>query len=272
MVSKAWKIIPRPLLETVLNDHVLRHRVPQPLILHGPRGVGKTTLILERLLGSWNKGPHVTGYVDLAESITDLHPRHGQSFPWASWSNCQPPSLPNLRTQLEQCLESMAQKGVKLGNISSQQIFATLSKWHGLNTALRQILQPGIKNSNRTLTGKLTDSVLWGRALFALSVRLNAEEMDDKKMSVEEASYYKEGLVALKLAKEVIRVQQGWRANAIKDLNQTGGFSRTLAKSASDWPCLLLELLSAAAEIDYFQLLFLPSFYGFWISRHFYIP
>lgn len=50
MVNKAWRIIPRPLLETVLNNHAQHHRVPQPLILHGPRGVGKTTLILERNL------------------------------------------------------------------------------------------------------------------------------------------------------------------------------------------------------------------------------
>lgn len=48
MVNKAWKIIPRPVLETVLHNHAQRHRVPQPLIVHGPRGVGKTTLVLER--------------------------------------------------------------------------------------------------------------------------------------------------------------------------------------------------------------------------------
>lgn len=50
MLNKAWRIIPRPLLETVLNNHVQHHRVPQPLILHGPRGVGKTTLIVDRKL------------------------------------------------------------------------------------------------------------------------------------------------------------------------------------------------------------------------------
>lgn len=150
----------------------------------------------------------------------------------------------------------MAEKGVKVGNISSQQIFNTLGKWHGLNTALKQMLlqQPSVNSSsNRALTRKVSDSVLWGRALSALSVRLNAEEKVDKNVSVEEASFYREGLVALKLAKEVIRVQHGWRANAVKDLNQSGGYSRTLANSATDWPCLLLELLSAAAEIDYFQ-------------------
>ncbi|TQE14202.1 hypothetical protein C1H46_000121 [Malus baccata] len=71
MVNKPWKIILRPLLETVLNNHAQHHRVPQPLILHSLRGVGKTTLILERLLGEWNKGHHLTGYVDFTESIKD---------------------------------------------------------------------------------------------------------------------------------------------------------------------------------------------------------
>lgn len=136
MVHKMWKIIPRPLMEMVLNNHAQHHCVPQPLILHGPRGIGKTTLILERLLGEWNKGVHVTGYVDLAQSIKDHHPQHNNSFPWYSWSNCDPPNLVTLQNQLEQCLESMAEKGVKLGTITSQQIFTAMKKWHGLNTAL----------------------------------------------------------------------------------------------------------------------------------------
>ncbi|CAK9172838.1 unnamed protein product [Ilex paraguariensis] len=262
MVTKAWKIIPRPLLETILNNHVQHHRVPQPLILHGPRGVGKTTLILERLLENWNKGPHITGYVDFAQSIEGYHPIHGQSFPWGSWFNCPPPALPNLRTQLEETLESMTHKAIKLGTISSHQIFTTLSKWHHLNTALKRIIQSTNSNSSsKALSDKVSSSNLWDQAVFALSARVNAQEIErllglgekGKSVGMDEASYYKEAFVALKLAKEVIRVQQGWRANAIKELNRKGGFSRSLATSATDWPSLLLELLSAAAEIDYFQ-------------------
>ncbi|KAF5948489.1 hypothetical protein HYC85_014446 [Camellia sinensis] len=264
MVNKAWRIIPRPLLETILNNHAQHHRVPQPLILHGPRGVGKTTLILDRLLDKWNTGPHITGYVDFAQSIEDHHPHHGNSFPWTSWSNCPPPALPTLRTQLEHCLESMAQKAVQLGTISSHQIFTTLNKWHGLNTALRRVLQSNAlsrSTSKTAVSEKASSSVLWSRAVFALSARSNVKEIDGvlglsdkgKSVSVEEASYFREAIVALKLAKEVIRIQQGWRANAVKDLNRVGGFSRSLANSATDWPCLLLELLSSAAETDYFQ-------------------
>lgn len=264
MVNKSWKIIPRPLLETILNNHAQHHRVPQPLILHGPRGVGKTTLFLERLLKDWNKGPHITGYVDFAQSIKDHHPQHNNSYPWASWSSCDPPTLSNCKTQLETCLESMTQKGIQLGAITSSQIFSTLNKWHRLDTVLRRILLQN--NSNialklRNAISKVSSSVLWDRAVFALSARSNAKEIDEilgleekgKSLSVEEASYFREAFVALRLAKEVITMQQGWRASAIAHLNRTGGFSRSLANSCTDWPCLLLELLSKAAEIDYFQ-------------------
>ncbi|KAL4620024.1 hypothetical protein ACB092_06G124300 [Castanea dentata] len=261
MVNKAWRIIPRPLLETVLNNHAQHHRVPQPLILHGPRGVGKTTLILERLLGEWNKGPHLTGYIDFAESIEDHHPQFNKSFPWASWSNCPPPTLSSCRTKLEHTLESMVEKGVKLGTISSHQIFTTLSKWHGLNTALRRVIQSNNAASKSAVVDKASPAVLWDRAVFALSARCNAQEIDGvlglsekgKGLSKEEASYFREAFLALRLAKEVITVQHGWRANAIAHLNRTGGFSRSLAHSCTDWPCLLLELLSQAAEIDHFQ-------------------
>ncbi|XP_021633745.1 uncharacterized protein LOC110630521 [Manihot esculenta] len=41
MATKTWKIIPRPLLETILNNHAQHHRVPQPLILHGPAAPAK---------------------------------------------------------------------------------------------------------------------------------------------------------------------------------------------------------------------------------------
>lgn len=264
MVNKSWKIIPRPLLETILNNHAQHHRVPQPLILHGPRGVGKTTLFLERLLKDWNKGPHITGYVDFAQSIKDHHPQHNNSYPWASWSSCDPPTLSNCKTQLETCLESMTQKGIQLGAITSSQIFSTLNKWHGLDTVLRRILLQNNSNialKSRNAISKVSSSVLWDRAVFALSARSNAKEIDEilgleekgKSLSVEEASYFREAFVALRLAKEVITMQQGWRASAIAHLNRTGGFSRSLANSCTDWPCLLLELLSKAAEIDYFQ-------------------
>ncbi|CAN0914364.1 hypothetical protein LINGRAHAP2_LOCUS28526 [Linum grandiflorum] len=266
MVHKPWKIIPRPLLETILNNHAQHHRVPQPLILHGPRGVGKTTLILDRLLNDWNKAPHVTGYVDFAESVKEHHPKHGNSFPWSSWSTCDPPKLADCAAQLENCLESMAHKAIQLGSISSTQIFSTVAKWHRPDTSLRRIiLQNSVgsgSKSRNAVSEKVSGSVLWDRAVCALTARSNAKEIDKalslgekggRKLSVDEAAYYREAMVALRLAKEVVKALQRSRGNAIADLNRKGGFSRSLANSCTDWPCLLLELLSQAAEIDYFQ-------------------
>ncbi|KAJ4975668.1 hypothetical protein NE237_000774 [Protea cynaroides] len=256
MAKKAWKIIPRPLLETVLNNHAHHHRVSQPLILHGPKGVGKTALILNRLLDDWNKGPHITGYVDFGSYIEDHH----HLSPWTSWSSVPPPTLPSLSLQLERCLESMVQKGVRLGSIGSQQVFSTLNKWHGLNSALRRILQNHTHSSTK-IDDKVSTSVLWSRALFAMSARSKTDEIDailgldekGKALTLEETSYFREALLSLQLAKEVIQIHQSWRSNVVAHLNRTGGFSRSLSNSSTDWPYLLLEMLSAAAEMGYFQ-------------------
>ncbi|KAK2388511.1 embryo defective [Trifolium repens] len=247
--KKPWRIIPRPLLETILNNHAQRHRVHQPLVLHGPRGVGKTTLIQERLLNNWNKGPHITGYVDFAESIK------AQTSPWASWSNLPPPSLSDCRKNLDQCLEAMAEKALRLGTITSRQIFTSLNKWHGLTTALKRVL-------NDSGSRKGSTAALWDRAVFVMGKECSGDEIDrvlgfgDKEksvLSVEEGLYFKESVVALKLAKKVIEIQQGFRVNAIANMNRTGEFSRSLTHSSTDWPVLLLDLLSQAAEIDHFQ-------------------
>ncbi|CAA0829263.1 embryo defective 1381 [Striga hermonthica] len=258
MAGKAWRIIPRPLMETVLNNHAQHHRVPQPLILHGPRGVGKTTLILERLFEKWNTGPHITGYVDFAESIEDYHPKHGHSYPWTSWTMCPSPKLVTLEAQLESCLEAMTKRAIKLGTISSHQIFTTLTKWHSPTTALNKILNvdSGSKMHLTAKKNRFSTSNLWETAVFRFCAGLSEQELDgvlDKRITVEEGSHHKEAMAALKLAKEVIRVQGKWRENAVRDLNSKGGFSRSLANSATDWPCLLLEILSLVAEMDYFQ-------------------
>ena len=50
-----------------------------------------------------------------------------------------------------------------------------------------------------------------------------------------------------------VLVQNTESLELIADLNRSGRFSRSLANSCTDWPCLLLELISQAAEIDHFQ-------------------
>lgn len=165
----------------------------------------------------------------------------------------------------------MVERGIRLGVIGSSQIFSTLNKWHGLNTALRRVISgdnAGVsKKKSVVVSDKVSGLLLWERAVYALSARLNVDgiggslDLREKKkkgrkvVPMEEEAYFREADVALKLAKEVVEMQRGWRGNAISHLNRTGGFSRSLANSCTDWPCLLIELLSQAAEIDHFQVL-----------------
>ncbi|KAK9133203.1 hypothetical protein Scep_012731 [Stephania cephalantha] len=263
MGNRAWRTIPRPLLETVLNNHAQHHTVTQPLFLHGPRGVGKTTLILNRLLDNWNKPPHFTAYVDLARAI---HPDPLHPYPWTSWAFntlSDPPNLASLRSLIELSLEELVQNGVRLGCIGSQQVFSTLNKWHGINAALRRIIsQAKDVDSGGLADGKVPVSVLWSRAVLSMGSRLSGGEIDrvlgigDDKgrvLTVEEKGYFREAMLSLRVAKEVIGIHEKWRANAVADLNRSGGYSRSLANSATDWACLLVELLSVNAELDHFQ-------------------
>ncbi|KAK8947298.1 hypothetical protein KSP39_PZI006606 [Platanthera zijinensis] len=49
---------------------------------------------------------------------------------------------------------------------------------------------------------------------------------------------------------EVIKMHNEWRRESVRHLNSTRRFSRTLANSGTDWPCLLLQILSDAAEFN----------------------
>ncbi|KAK1269362.1 hypothetical protein QJS04_geneDACA013752 [Acorus gramineus] len=234
-----WRTVPRPVMETALNTHALRrHRVRHPLFLHGPRGSGKTSLILHRLLDSWNVGPHITGYVNFA---ADRSPK-----PWASWSAspAPPADLADLRSRLESCLESMVDRGVRLGRIRSRDVFLALRKHHGIDSALRRIVGGDVKASSL--------STLWSRAVLARGCGGGGGD-DDASMTMEEMANVREAGVSLRLAKEIIDMHLSWRAGAVAHLNRTGGVSMPLAHSSTDWPCLLLELLSSAAGMGIFQ-------------------
>lgn len=74
-----------------------------------------------------------------------------------------------------------------------------------------------------------------------------------RRFEVEEAAFVKEATAALAVAKEVIKMGQEWRKEAVRELNRTRRFSRSLVNSTTDWPVLLVELLSQAAEVDFFQ-------------------
>uniref|UniRef100_N1R0D2 Uncharacterized protein n=1 Tax=Aegilops tauschii TaxID=37682 RepID=N1R0D2_AEGTA len=113
--------------------------------------------------------------------------------------------------------------------------------------------------------GQGTNSVpvLWARAVLAATSSARGDdptfrigEGEATNCSMEERAYMQEAMAALRVAKEVLGMQEGWRKEAVREMNRTGRFSRPLANSATDWPCLLLDVLSGAAEEDFFQVEF----------------
>ncbi|KAJ0988159.1 hypothetical protein J5N97_006515 [Dioscorea zingiberensis] len=230
-----WRVIPRPLLETILNNHAHHPVVPQALLLHGPRGVGKTSLLRHRLLDDWNKGPHVAGYVDFSCG--------GGPAPW----NASPPrDLRKLRDALEGEIESMAARGVRLGAIGARGVLSVLNRRLGILSSLRRLTNTDPSSQSSSIT------TLWNKAVIARMRMVEIEGLEGG-YSKEEVSYMREAAAALRVAKEVVGLHQEWRKEAVRELNRRGGFSRSLAHSATDWPCLLLEILSGAAETEFFQ-------------------
>lgn len=159
----------------------------------------------------------------------------------------------------------MVDHGIRCGTIGSRDVFSALNKWYGLQTALRRIIGPSCFSKKDE---GASASALWSKALLAFSARSGTEEINatldlkeekavvasgTRKYSMEEVAYMREAMASVKLAKEVIGMHQEWRREAVRHLNRTGGFSRSLANSSTEWPYLLLDILSAAAEVDFFQ-------------------
>ncbi|PAN11731.1 hypothetical protein PAHAL_2G210200 [Panicum hallii] len=257
--GRPWRVIPRPVLETVLHNHALRPRVPQPLILHGPRGVGKSTLLLDRLLPRWSETPHAAAFVDF------LHPTLASpaAVPWSLLpADLAPPTLPDLRRRLESALEGLARAAVLRGAVGSKDVLAALSRFHGLSTVLSRLAGGPVARSSATSVPARRSSAtsvpaLWSRAVLAAVRRDDATfrigEGEATNCSMEERAYMQEAMAALRVAKEVLGMQEGWRKEAIREMNRTCRFSRSLANSATDWPCLLLDVLSGVAEEEFFQ-------------------
>ena len=257
--GRPWRVIPRPVLETVLHNHALRPRVPQPLLLHGPRGVGKSTLLLDRLLPRWSETPHATAFVDF------LHPTPASpaAVPWSLLpADPAPPPLPDLRRRLESALEGLARAAVLRGAVGSKDVLAALSRSNGLSTALSRLAGgPAACSSATSVPARRSSATsvpaLWSRAVLAAVRRDDATfrigDGEATNCSMEERAYMQEALAALRVAKEALGMQEGWRKDAIREMNRTGRFSRSLANSATDWPCLLLDVLSGAAEEEFFQ-------------------
>jgi hypothetical protein len=148
-----------------------------------------------------------------------------------------PPSLSSLSDCLDQSLENLTDHAVLLGKVGSREIFTALNKWYGLHKTLHQIAGPSTRSSPRNSAGQL--SLLWSKAVLSRMHKMTLEEIDSfltkssKKYTMEEVAHIKEAVAALKLAKEILEMQKGWRSESVKHLNHTGKFSRSLANMAT---------------------------------------
>ncbi|WZZ49972.1 hypothetical protein YC2023_050079 [Brassica napus] len=87
--------------------------------------------------------------------------------------------------------------------------------------------------TSKTIT-KITTKIITSSNCFFIDLLVGLDEKGGCSLSVKEASYYRETAFALRLAKEVIKMQPGCRGNAIAHMNRTNGFSKTLANSCTD--------------------------------------
>ncbi|KAH8941853.1 hypothetical protein BDL97_14G066900 [Sphagnum fallax] len=177
-VMKKWRIVRRTILDMELHKYARTSVVPQALILHGPRGVGKRTTV-EGLLQEWRKLPHAVAYVDLelcgnaAHKGSNLHPWMLGTGSQTLNDNCdgtRDSCLGRIREHLEQALESLAVEAVELGCLRSQNVLEWLQDHHSIDHSLSQFLQlqeAGGKLSDVSRVGSTKQ--MWHEALKQMS-------------------------------------------------------------------------------------------------------
>eukprot|EP00249_Psilotum_nudum_P015883 c25569_g2_i1 orf=416-2212(+) len=175
---RRWKIVSRPLMETVLKNYALRVSVMQPLIIHGPRGVGKRTLI-EGMMKSWQNAPDDVLFLDFSpeQRTSHLCSLPPWTFVGDKYTSSQAASLLEIQTLVENGLEKFIKKASQLGCLTSYEVFKQLKKDHAIDGALLQFLQKDAELSEARVARLRNTSDLWREALYQLSKKLQSKEI-----------------------------------------------------------------------------------------------
>eukprot|EP00252_Welwitschia_mirabilis_P023354 TRINITY_DN6579_c0_g1_i1.p1 TRINITY_DN6579_c0_g1~~TRINITY_DN6579_c0_g1_i1.p1 ORF type:complete len:598 (+),score=91.15 TRINITY_DN6579_c0_g1_i1:143-1936(+) len=288
--QRDWRVFARPILETALKDHCSRPKVFQPLFLHGPRGAGKRTL-LQRLLEEWKRPPHAFEHIDfrpldsmppwtLLETPSDLRTLRSRletSLEALTRKGVELGCIGGEQVYVTlkkwHGIDGALQHFLKnrlgisaLAKVSSSKRDGTLLLWKKALRSLSELSAKGnsdsksiflpVKSWEDEYIRRLNALAAWNDALQSGSGSpyrslLKARIWDSK--TNEELHYFKESLLSLHLAKELLSIHEQWRANAIEHVKKTGSFSRMLAHTATNWPSLLIELLSCGVAEGYFQ-------------------
>ncbi|KAG2397565.1 Receptor-like serine/threonine-protein [Vigna angularis] len=243
--------------ECLLLDPDTRPTMKEMVDLTEPRALGESVLNNKFELVYRNKKKEQNVYIDIAR----IGSNHGSDTMEERMCVDSTP-MSAVTTPVEAAKGSMKTSRCLCSSLGHSSVLKLLPRYRRFSLPLRRISRFSLLFLSKSrASDRASPAVLWDRAVLAMSGQCTGAEVGrilgfgEKKngLSFEEASYMKESIAALKLAKKVIELQQGWKANAISHMNHTGVFSRTLTHSCTDWPCLLLELLSQAAEIDHFQ-------------------
>lgn len=152
--------------------------------------------------------------------------------------------MPTARKLLEQSLENLAVKGAIQGAVSPTLVFRELSRSHSIRYSLEKILMEQKKENVYVENGLSEDSLFFDN----FKILGNPEILSDSVLSVSGSSTGGEAILALSLAKRILRVQEGTRRARKAETGVQGQDPSQVA-----WAALLVDILSTAANPGIFQ-------------------
>ncbi|KAG6533624.1 hypothetical protein ZIOFF_007499 [Zingiber officinale] len=255
--SIATGLGPEHHFSSLARHHYYHDRTLGTLPLFGLRPFGQRRCRLWPSLPYFVPSPMISG-IEFFSHRSTWPEEYSDGLDWMGARSI--PVLPTFSTKQETEHESIDYAILILGAATCKDISSPLSPATSLNCVVYNP-SPACQSpspSRRRTENPKTPLPRFCLALAEINANLATEEKaisagGTRKYSMGEVAHMRETAVSIKLAKEVIKMHQEWRREAVRDLNRKGGFSRSLANSSTDWPSLLLDILSSAAEIDFFQ-------------------
>ncbi|KAL3684319.1 hypothetical protein R1sor_002341 [Riccia sorocarpa] len=259
-----WPVVKRPILETLLKNYAHHLTVVQPLILHGPRGVGKRTLT-EELMREWNKPPHITAFVNLSPSENE--PTWFEDSQFATGRD-----IGTVRYKVEEGLEFLAGKAVEKGYLKTDDVLDTLLEHYAIDGALNEFLRANGQPSDTIKGGiglgnahdKWNAGVQEVRKQFvsefgtdAMSNYPNSTQTADSQSSLHmmekprsQVLVREDAILSLALAQQLFKIQERWRTSSPP---RRGVIAKAPADAATSYAIFLLRLISGSVQEGKFQ-------------------
>ncbi|BFI24425.1 hypothetical protein MPTK2_1g11420 [Marchantia polymorpha subsp. ruderalis] len=282
-----WPIVRRSVLETLLKNYARYPIVVQPLILHGPRGVGKRTVV-EELMKEWRKPPHVVAFVNLSgreicpwfesdileDNQNTSKIREGDQKPKPEGSL----NIGTIRYMVEEGLEYLASKAVEKGYLTGDDVLAVLMKHYAVDGALSQFLRTHGKKpaSVETITKSGNTRDMWKEGIEQMrkqffsefvtgpvsnhpgSTETQIQQSDESgllmsKKPRSQVLVREEAILSLALAQQLLKIHENWKIPSKQQLKSEGIVSKAPADAATSYSILLLRLISGSVREGTFQ-------------------